>query len=191
MELIEFLQQRVSYHVHELMQPSPAGEQLDAILQTAMSTPDHGHLTPWHFLVIERQQVNELVELLGRAWAASEVNIDMSQVNRLANYLRQAPMLVLVSAAVKAHKEISRQDQVLSAAAACQMILLAADASGFGGIWYSTEAADLPNVREQLGLNESHVPVGFLVLGTPQEKRIKHRHSAKKYTVKWLIEETS
>ncbi len=55
MELIKFLQQRVSYHVHELSLPAPAGCDLETILQTAMSTPDHGNLNPWHFLVIARR----------------------------------------------------------------------------------------------------------------------------------------
>lgn len=188
MELIEFLQQRVSYHVHELTQPAPSGSVLNTILQTAMSTPDHGNLNPWHFLVIERPQVEALVELLSAAWMAADINVDKGQVKRLANYLIQAPMLILVSADVKPHKEISSQDQILSAAAACQMILLAADASGYGGVWYSTEAVDLPGVKEQLHLKNNHVPVGFLVLGTPKEIRSKRRRCVTPLTSKWLPE---
>lgn len=190
MELIKFLQQRVSYHVHELSLPAPAGCDLETILQTAMSTPDHGNLNPWHFLVIEHEQVEALVELLSEAWVASDVNVDKGLVKRLSSYLRQAPMLVLVSAEIKPHKEVSQQDQILSAAAACQMILLAADASGYGGVWYSTEAVDLPNVKEHLHLKESHVPVGFLVLGTPEEIRKKRRRCAKPLTSKWSPQTT-
>lgn len=190
MELIKFLQQRVSYHVHELSLPAPTGGDLETILQTAMSTPDHGNLNPWHFLVIEREQVEALVELLSAAWVASDVNINKGQVKRLSSYLRQAPMLVLVSAELKSHKEISQQDQIFSAAAACQMILLAADASGYGGIWYSTEAVELQNVKGHLNLNESHVPVGFLVLGTPKEIRRKRRLCAKPLTSKWSPQTT-
>ncbi|GAL20500.1 hypothetical protein JCM19235_3502 [Vibrio maritimus] len=47
------LYQRVSYHVHEMRAPAPDNKQMQAILQAAMSTPDHGRLKPWHFLVIE------------------------------------------------------------------------------------------------------------------------------------------
>ncbi|SBT13684.1 nitroreductase family protein [Vibrio celticus] len=170
MELIKFLQQRVSYHVHELSLPAPAGCDLETILQTAMSTPDYGNLNPWHFLVIDHEQVEAPVELLSAAWVASDVNVGKGQVKRLSSYLRQAP--------------------ILSAAAACQMILLGADASGYGGVWYSKEAVDLPNVKEHLHLNESHVPVGFLVLGTPVETRKKRRRCAKPLTSKWSPQTT-
>lgn len=183
---LNFLQQRVSYHVHELTHPAPNAAQLMAILSAAMSTPDHGNLTPWHFIHIGRQQVASFIEHLRAAWLASDEHVTPAQAKRLASYLVQAPSLVLVSAAPTAHREVSQQDQVFSAVAACQNILLAADATGFGGVWYSTEAVTLPTVRELLGLSPQHCPVGFLVLGSPIRKRLKKRQDPQHFTFQWL-----
>ncbi|WP_432452609.1 MULTISPECIES: nitroreductase family protein [unclassified Agarivorans] len=184
-ELLNSLNRRVSYHVHEMGFPAPNPSQLQQILQAAMSTPDHGNLNPWHFLVIEHQQIGELIEHLQQAWQDSEQDLDPQRAKRLANYLKQAPSMILVSAALQPHSKISEQDQILSAAAACQMILLAADGLGFGGVWYSTDAVSLPKVRPLLGLQPQHHPVGFLILGTPLNPRQKKRKDARTYTFQW------
>ena len=67
-------------------------------------------------------------------------------------------------------------------AAACQMTVLAADQLGFGGVWYSTDAAELSGMRELLGLSPDHSSVGFMVFGTPAEKRQKKRPCVSGYT---------
>ncbi|UAA37369.1 nitroreductase [Paraneptunicella aestuarii] len=185
-ELLNFLTERVSYHVHELTQPAPDQAQLQQILRAAMATPDHGNLTPWHFVIIDNERIAEFVEYLRQAWLDSEEEVDPQQAKRLANYLEQAPCMVLVSAEIQAHQAVSEQDQLFSAVASCQNILLAADAIGFGGIWYSTDAVELPNVRHILGLQAHHQPVGFLVLGTPENKRSKKRKSPEQFTYQWL-----
>ncbi|GAL25166.1 nitroreductase family protein [Vibrio variabilis] len=179
------LYQRVSYHVHEMRAPAPDNKQMQAILQAAMSTPDHGRLKPWHFLVIEPSQIPLMIANLRDAWLAHDKQVSTAQANRLADYLAKAPSLVLISAQVQDHREVSKQDQLLSAAAACQMTLLAADQLGFGGVWYSTDAIELPGIRQLLGLTEVHVPVGFMVFGTPIEKRTKNRGSVSAHTQVW------
>ncbi|GAB1623459.1 NAD(P)H nitroreductase [Agarivorans albus] len=183
--LQQFLNQRVSYHVHELSLPAPNTQQMTDILQAAMSTPDHGKLKPWHFLVIKQTRIEELISLLQTAWQQSNSELDPQRAKRLASYLKQAPSIVLVSAEINEPSPISKQDQVFSAAAACQMILLAADALGFGGVWYSTDAVELPNVRQLLGLQNKHQPVGFLVLGSPISKRAKARANVSDHSFEW------
>ncbi|MCY7295228.1 nitroreductase family protein [Alteromonas sp. a30] len=185
-ELLNFLTERVSYHVHELTQPAPNKTQLQQILRAAMATPDHGNLTPWHFVVIEQHQISKFIDYLRTAWLASDEQVDPQQAKRLANYLEQAPCMILVSADIQSHKAVSDQDQLFSAVACCQNILLAADATGFGGVWYSTDAVELPNVRHILGLEENHSPVGFLVLGTPTNTRAKKRKDPLHFTYEWL-----
>ncbi|WP_163133085.1 nitroreductase [Agarivorans sp. Alg241-V36] len=182
----QFLNQRVSYHVHELSLPAPNQQQMTDILQAAMSTPDHGKLKPWHFVVINQARIGELINLLQNAWQQANSSLDPQRAKRLASYLKQAPSIVLVSAALTEPSPISKQDQVFSAAAACQMILLAADALGFGGVWYSTDAVELPNVRQLLGLQDKHQPVGFLVLGSPTNPRSKARSDVSEHSFEWL-----
>ncbi|MDO6686350.1 MULTISPECIES: nitroreductase family protein [unclassified Agarivorans] len=181
----QFLNERVSYHVHELQQPAPKPQQMTEILQAAMSTPDHGKLKPWHFLVVNQQNIEALISLLQTAWQTANASLEPQRAKRLASYLKQAPSIVLVSAELAEDSHISKQDQIFSAAAACQMILLSADAQGFGGVWYSTDAVELPNVRHLLGLQDRHHPVGFLVIGSPITKRTKSRSNVAELSVEW------
>ncbi len=82
---------------------------MQAILQAAMSTPDHGRLRPWHFLVVENDHIVNLVSHLRNAWLSHDAKVTAAQANRLADYLSHAPSLVLISARVQTHKEVSNK----------------------------------------------------------------------------------
>ncbi|MCY7295179.1 nitroreductase family protein [Alteromonas sp. a30] len=184
-DLINFISNRVSYHVHELRDPAPNKDQLKHILKAAMSSPDHGNLTPWHFIIIDKEHIPLFIDYLQKAWLSSNQQVDPQRAKRLSTYLMQAPCIILVSCASNEAHSVTTRDQLFSAVAACQNILLASDAAGFGGIWYSTDAVELPNVRHILGLKENHIPVGFLVLGTPINKRPKKRRDPEQFTYDW------
>ena len=55
MDALELLLNRRSHK--KLVAPAPQGEQLDNILQAALHAPDHGRLTPYRFVIIEKQKI--------------------------------------------------------------------------------------------------------------------------------------
>jgi len=185
MPVLDFIYQRSSCHVHEMSQPAPDKMQLKRIFQAVMSAPDHGNIRPWHLVVVANDQVPTMCELMCEAWLEGGGDIDPAKVRRLTNYLCDAPMVVVVSANITSPHPVSRRDQVLSAAAACQNILLAAEEQGVAAIWYSTDAAELPRVQELFGLTAQQEPVAFIMLGTKKSERIKLRGEVDKHCYQW------
>jgi len=183
---LDFIYQRSSCHVHEMQHPAPDNVKLKRILQAVMSAPDHGNLKPWHIVVVDTEHVPAMCESMCQAWLDHAAHIEPGRIRRLTNYLKEAPMVVVVSANVTEPHAVSRRDQVLAAAAACQNILLAAEQEDVAAIWYSTDAAELPQVHELFGLTAQQEPVAFIMLGSKKEKIVKKRSDVAKHCYQWL-----
>ncbi len=183
--MIDRINQRVSYHAHDLSEPAPSQAQVQQILSVLTSTPDHGNLTPWDVLIIERAQIDNFCDAMLSACAALSHQEQPGHARRLISYIKQSPMLVVVSAKVTVGHAVSEMDQVLSAAAACQNILLAADSLGVGAIWYSADV--LSSVKPSIGLAASDRPVGLLVLGTVTNSKTKLRSDATQFCRHWPL----
>ena len=186
MSALDFIYQRSSCHVHEMQHPAPDNVKLKRILQAVMSAPDHGNLKPWHIVVVDTEHVPAMCESMCQAWLDHAAHIEPGRIRRLTNYLKEAPMVVVVSANVTEPHAVSRRDQVLAAAAACQNILLAAEQEDVAAIWYSTDAAELPQVHELFGLTAQQEPVAFIMLGSKKEKIVKKRSDVAKHCYQWL-----
>ena len=186
MSALDLIYQRSSCHVHEMQHPAPDSEKLKRIFQAVMSAPDHGNIKPWHLVVVDTEYVPSMCESMCHAWLDNAGHIEPARIRRLTNYLKDAPMVVLVSADIVEPHAVSRRDQVLAAAAGCQNILLAAEQEDVAAIWYSTDAAELTQVHELFGLTKQQEPVAFIMLGTKKEHRIKKRSDVAPHCYKWI-----
>lgn len=149
-----------------LIEPAPAGEQLNMLFRAALRAPDHAGLTPWEFIVFEGEQRRALGDVLAAAAAAQGETEDA--INKARNAPLRAPMVITVVAKVKAHDKVPRLEQELSAGCALMAMQMAAQSMGFNGIWRTGWFAFDRGVHQSLGLNEQDQIVGFLYLGTPE-----------------------
>ena len=186
MSLLDLIYQRSSCHVHEMESPAPEQTTLKRILQSVMSAPDHGNIKPWHLVVVGTEQVPDMCESMCHAWLENAAHIEPGRIRRLTSYLKSAPMVVLVSANIIEPHAVSRRDQVLAVAAACQNILLAAEQEDVAAIWYSTDAAELPQVHQLFGLTKEQEPVAFIMLGTKKSPHIKKRADVAPHCHQWV-----
>jgi len=156
-------------------------EILDVVLSTAISAPDHGKLQPWKFLIFRgeaRKQLGDIfaVSLEKRILDAPKAQIDHERAKPL-----RAPLLIAVVAKVDPlNTKIPVIEQVLSAGAAAQNILLAFHAQGFGCIWKTGAAAYDETVKAALGLDTQDQIVGFLYAGrlnAPLVKKERPNHA--------------
>lgn len=177
-DYIKIINSRVSYHAHELQAPAPTEADLMAILSTVTSAPDHGHLSPWHLLIIQPERMDDFCDHMLQHWQVFHPEEGKSgHAKRLLNYIRQAPMMILVSAKVTPNHPVCAMDQVFSAAAACQNILLASHQLGYGAIWYSTDVVQEAPLKALFGLGSEDQPVGFIMLGSVKQKKEVKRSS--------------
>lgn len=160
------LRARRSAPAQSLAAPGPDAAQLDALLEIAARTPDHGKLFPWRFVVIEGPAKARLVEAL-RPLAGDQP--DPAKAASVLAKLASPPVSVLVvSRATPGHK-VPVWEQELSAGAVCMNLEHAADAMGFSASWITDWYAYDDRARPLLGLQPGEKVAGFIHIGTLAE----------------------
>ncbi len=146
--------------------PAPSEADLDKMFQSAVRAPDHGRLRPWRFVVIEGDKRARLGDLMADAMRNRDPNVSEDMLVRERAKPLRAPTIVVAAARVQKGHRIPECEQIASAAAATQNIMLAAHALGYGAMWKTGEPAYDPTVKTALGLNADDEIMGFLYLGT-------------------------
>lgn len=166
MDALEAILTRTTFPPAKMGPPGPDEAQLRRILEAGAAAPDHGCLRPWRFLVVRGSARERLGELFGRAVVAKGGDAAELEKQRTSP-LRASVVVAVVAKLRKDHPKIPEPEQVASAAAAMQNMLLAAHAQGLGAKWVTGKNAYDPVVREGLGLAAHDLITGFLFVGTP------------------------
>jgi nitroreductase len=148
-----------------LSEPGPNAGQLDSMLNSGLNAPDHGKLRPWKFLVIRGDARKRFGDLLADSLKRREPMADAISLDRERAKALRAPVLIVVAAVVMENHKIPVIEQVTSAAAATQNILVAAHAMGFGGFWRTGAPAYDDQLKAGLGLKPKDTVVGILYIG--------------------------
>lgn len=164
MEALDALTQRVSGS--GLVEPAPDELELHTILSAAARAPDHGRLRPWRFVVLRGAARKRLGRLMAGAYRQRWPDATPAQLEKEAGKPLRAPLVVVVAAKVNAQSNIPPIEQILSAGAAAENIMLAAYALGYGCAWKTGDAAYDPAIKASFDLAPTDAIVGFLYLGT-------------------------
>jgi nitroreductase len=152
----------------ELGDPAPDETAERKILAAALRAPDHGRLRPWRFISIRGEARQRFGDVLASALARRDPNAAPDLLTRERQKPLRAPLLLVVAARITEPSKIPSIEQILSAAAAAQNIMVACHALGFGATWKTGDAAYDADVKAALGLPQSDAIVGFLYIGTPK-----------------------
>jgi nitroreductase len=124
--------------------------------------PDHGKLFPWRFIVFEGEGRERMGELLVDALRQTEPDASAARTALERHRFLRAPVVVGVISRVREAIAIPEWEQILSAGAVCQNMLLAAHAMGYVGSWITEWCAFHPYVCDGLGLKSGERVAGFL-----------------------------
>lgn len=160
---LDLLLTRRSGKARDLVAPGPSAAETDTILAAASRVPDHGKLVPWRFVIIEDRAA--LAEELVRRYRAEKPDAGRLEIDAIDAFPRQAPVLVALVAAPR-DSHIPKVEQLLSAGAAAQTLLIAAHALGYAGNWLTGAPAYLPGIADLLGVPGGAI-AGWFFLGTP------------------------
>lgn len=163
-DILQFLQQRNS--APKLTAPAPSAAQMEDIFRAALRAPDHAWLRPWRFITIAGERRLAFGELLEQCLLARTPDADEAACTKARNAPLRAPLLVVVVIKLSEHPKVPAVEQRLSGACAAQAILLAAESSGFAGIWRTGAAAYDRAVMTGLGLVDNEEIIGFLYIGS-------------------------
>ena len=160
------LETRRSARPRELIGPTPSPRELEAILEIAARTPDHGMLSPWRFVIVDRDQREPLADLFRAALAVEEPDALPAKVEKAVDLARSPGQLVVVlSAPIEAHK-VPVWEQQLSCGAAAMNLLWAAHAMGFTGGWITGWQAYSPTIADAFCGPGERI-AGFIYIGRP------------------------
>jgi nitroreductase len=184
MDAIEALRTRQS--ARALKEPAPSGAALEMLLESAVRAPDHGRLRPWRFILIESARRAAFGDLLADQVRRARPASPPEALERERQKAFRAPLIIVVAAITSPNAKIPQIEQVLSAGAAAQNVMLAAYAQGFNAMWKTGEAAYDDEVKRGLGLEPKDSIVGFIYVGTDAgEPSALARPSWREYTRVW------
>lgn len=165
-ETIDLLLTRRSAKALTMVEPGPSDDELETVLRAGARVPDHGKLAPWRFILFKGEARRQFGEVLARIYAKVEPRATNEQIEFEASRLTRAPVVVAVVSRVTPGIKIPEWEQLLSAGAVCQNMLIAATALGYGAQWLTEWYAFDADVSRELGLGENEKIAGYLYFGS-------------------------
>ena len=172
--------------------PAPDAGALRLMFDAAVRAPDHGRLRPWRFLVIQGEGRTKFGGLLADCARRTKPNATAEALERERQKAFRAPLIIVVAAIIQPSAKVPVIEQILSAGAAAQNILLAAFTLGFNAVWKTGDAAYDETVKAALGLEKKDAIVGIMYVGTeeaqspgPARPAAQARPEAKEFVRAW------
>lgn len=161
--LIAYLRTRRSAPAQALAVPGPSEADLQAILDIALRTPDHGKLFPWRLVVLTPDTRAALGHSLS---PLADDQPDPNKARAVLAKLTAPPVSVMVvSTPIRDHK-VPVWEQELSAGALAMNLSHAAFAHGFSASWITDWYAYDPRALSLFGIAENERIAGFIHIGT-------------------------
>ena len=167
-QLINWIKSRRS--IGNLSIPAPTESQIKAAIDCAVTAPDHKKLRPWRFIVTQGNARHDL----GRAFLAAaeaqaaQAGEELSEKSRKKTYNMplRAPVIITVVTRMQVHKKVPPFEQMLSAGAAVQNLILALQAQGFSTVWRTGLLANEPAVKAYFGVGANDYVTAFVYTGS-------------------------
>ncbi len=167
-QLINWIKSRRS--IGNLSIPAPTESQIKAAIDCAVTAPDHKKLQPWRFIVTQgnaRHELGRAFLVAAEAKAAQEGDT-LSEKDRQKTYNMplRAPVIITVVTQMQAHKKVPPFEQMLSAGAAVQNLILALKAQGFSTVWRTGLLCNEPAVKAYFDVSADDYVTAFVYTGT-------------------------
>jgi nitroreductase len=168
---VSWIAGRRSVAVKRLGEPAPKPDELNLILRAALAAPDHGALRPWRVVRCSQASRARLADLFvtgKREWHPDSTEIQLEREREKAT--RPPVLLALIAAPKRGQDKVPVEEQLATAGAAIQSMLLAAYGLGYGAIILSGARCADAGVRAAFELSADEVLLGFLSIGTIVEE---------------------
>lgn len=165
MELFDALHGRMT--IKKVKQDPIPRETIEKILSAAVQAPNHHKVRPWRFVVLTGDGRRKLGDVMAASFADRNPEAPVEGLERTRALPLRAPVVIAIGADKPAESRIIEVENISSASAAGQNILLAAHALGLGAVWRTGEWARDVKVKEFLGFAPDQHIIGFIYVGYP------------------------
>lgn len=170
-ETLELLILRRSLTVKDMVEPGPNREQLKQILEIGSRVPDHKKQVPWRFLTFEKRTREKFGKILRSTFAKNNPETSEKILGFEENRFLRAPLVIaVISTARKDNPKVPEWEQILTAGAVCQNILIASNAMGYASQWLTEWYAYDNAIFKELGLKPTERIAGFIYIGTASKQ---------------------
>jgi nitroreductase len=164
--LLSFLKTRKSASAKAMAGPGPDAKQLQDMLTIAVRVPDHGKLNPWRFIVFDGEARTEVGTRFAARYAELHPDYPADNIAFQAGLFQRAPVVVAVVSTAAEHAKIPVWEQLMSAAAVCFNLVLAAQAHDFDAQWQSDWVAYDEGAKAAMGVAAHEKIAGLVYIGT-------------------------
>lgn len=164
---LDLLTTRRSLTVKDMAEPGPDAGQLTKILTIGARVPDHKKQVPWRFLTFQGNARNKIGTILKEIYIRNNPEAEKDLIKFEEKRFRRAPLIIaVISTATPDNPKVPEWEQILSAGAVCQNILIASNAMGFAGQWLSEWYAYDRDFLKSLYLEDEERIAGFIYIGS-------------------------
>ncbi len=169
-QIIDHLLTRRSVSANSLGDPGPNGVEIEQNCRGGRARPRPQEARSLALSVVSGDARGAFGEVLAETCKREERDPSQFRLEMETQRFMRAPLVIAVISRVVKSAPVPEWEQVLSAGAACQNLLLAATALGFGAQWITEWYGYSPGVRAALKLADNERVVGFVYIGTTKEK---------------------
>ncbi len=168
-EMINLLKTRRSPKAATMNASAPSAEELQDILTIAARVPDHGRVVPFHFTVFQGEERERVGKVIADIFVKENPSAPADKIEIERNRFLRAPLVIAVNYRKRRGKH-PLWEQMMTAGAACQNLLLAVHAHGYVGQWLSEWYAYNDEFRSYLGLDDRDTIAGFIHIGSAPDE---------------------
>jgi len=138
------------------------------LLDAAVQAPNHYKVRPWRFVVLTGNARDRLGDVMAASQRDRKPDLPSEVFDKTRTLPLRAPVLIAVGVDKPSEEKVLEIENICAVAAACQNILLAAEALGLGAKWRTGEWARDEKVKEFLGFEKDQHILAFLYIGYPE-----------------------
>ena len=138
------------------------------LLSAAVQAPNHYKVRPWRFVILTGNGRNQLGDIMAVSLLGRIPDLSLEALDKTRTLPLRAPVLIAVGVDKPTEEKVREVENVAAVAAACQNLLLAAEAEGLAVKWRTGEWARDGKVKEFLGFSADQHLIAFLYIGYPE-----------------------
>lgn len=166
MDAIEAIRSRTS--VKRFSNRAVEREKIEQLLDAGVQAPNHHKVRPWRFVVVSGEAREKMGAIMAEVFRQKFPSAPPEAVQKEAAKSLRSPVIIAVAVDKPAEPRVLEVENVCAAAAACENMLLAAQALGLGGHWRTGDSAHAPEMKRFLGFAEDQELIAFLYIGYPE-----------------------
>jgi nitroreductase len=163
MEVFDAIHGRTSADT-TLAEPLPRSL-IEKLLLAGVQAPNHYKVRPWRFVVLQGAARERLGDAMVSSSRERRPDLPPETWEKIRKLPLRSPVVIAVGVDKPSDSRVIEIENVCAAAAACQNILLAAEAEGLAAKWRTGEWARDSVVKEFLGFAADQYVVSFLYIG--------------------------